>query len=526
MWVGDNDGGAYALQATNGAVRWSAPVSNFSIQGAIVVVNGRVFVRGGSGEVAVFGLAPTLPRITSTIVGGLHTGRAFSHQLTATSGAAPYTWGVTSGSPPAGVTLSPAGRLSGTPTAVGTSTFTVRVTDKRGGQDTRALRIDVNDPGAVDWPNWMSGAGGGRRQPSESTISPASVGGLTTAWSKDVTNQGAAAKDVRGVVVAGTTVYATSRAGTLTALATNDGARRWQKTGLGDLNSAPAVAGDTVYVISPALGQLVAYPTSGGTKRWSADVPLWSNNGTTLDPSPVVAGNLAYVAGGDGKVYAFDTSDGSPAWNAPVDDPASEGPITGTPALDAGRLFFGTGCDLYAVDSVTGSRLWRATYSDGPSCGYWVAPTVTGGAVVYSGPFTGPMAFDAATGDVLWSHPFNPRQTSSGLASAYGAIYGSTNLFNGVADIYQLVAFDAVTGDADFSTPISCYCRNPPTVANGMVFLQENQAVSVYDADTGDLLTTSPTFGSGAQWYTTPVAVAAGTLYAGADDGTVIAFRT
>jgi outer membrane protein assembly factor BamB len=433
---------------------------------------------------------------------------------------------VISGSPPAGVTLSSAGLLSGTPTAAGTSTFTVRVTDKRGGQDARALRTDVNGPGAVDWPNWMSGQDEAGANLSEATISPASVGGLTTAWSKDVATQGAFAKDVRGVVVAGTTVYATSRAGTLTALATNDGARRWQKTGLGDLNSTPAVVGDTVYVISPALGQLVAYPTSGGTKRWSADVPLFSNNGTTLDPSPVVAGNLVYVAGGDGKVYAFHTSDGSPAWNAPVDDPASEGPITGTPALGAGRLFFGTGCDLYAVNSVTGSRLWRATYSDGLSCEYWVAPTVTGGAVVYSGPFTGPTAFDAATGDVLWSHPFNPRQTSSGLAAAYGAIYGTTNLFNGAADIYQLVAFDAGTGDADFSTPITCYCRNPPTVANGMVFVQESQAVSVYDADTGDLLTTSPTFGTGAQAYATPVVIAAGRVYAGADDGTVIAFHT
>ncbi|HXJ66770.1 MAG TPA: PQQ-binding-like beta-propeller repeat protein, partial [Actinomycetota bacterium] len=423
-------------------------------------------------------------------------------------------------------TLSPAGLLSGTPTAAGTSTVTVRVADKRGGQDVRALRIDVNDPGAVDWPSWMSDLAGAGANLSESAISPDSVGGLATAWSRDVTPQAGDAQEVRGLVVAGSTVYVTSRAGTLTALATNNGSPQWQKTGLGDLNSAPTVAGDTVYVVSPLLGQLVAYPTSGGTKRWSADVPLFSNNGSGVDPAPVVAGNLAYVAGGDGRVYAFHTSDGSPAWNAPVDDPASEGPITGTPAIDEGRLFFGTGCDLYAVDAATGNRLWRATYSDSLSCEYWVSPTVTGGAVVYSGPFTGPTAFDAATGHVLWSHSFNPRQTSSGLSAAYGAVYGSTNLFNGAGDIYRLVAFDVATGDVDFSTPIGCYCRNPPTVANGMVFLQENQAVSVYDADTGDPLTSSPTFGTGAQTYATPVAVAAGRLFAGADDGTVIAFHT
>ena len=220
-----------------------------------------------------------------------------------------------------------------------------------------------------------------------------------------------------------------------------------------------------MYVLSTtagqAVGQLVAFPTSGGTGGGPCDVPVYSNNGTTVDPSPLVAGSLAYVPGGDGRLYAFHTSDGSPAWNAPVDDPDTEGPITGTPALRDGRLFFGTGCDLYAVDSLTGSRLWRATYSDGASCEQWVAPTVAGGAVVYGGPFAGPTAFDVSTGHVLWSHPQNPGQTSSGLSTAYGAIYDATNLFNGGGDIYRLVAFDAATGDGGLHDARGCYLPEP-----------------------------------------------------------------
>ena len=46
------------------------------------------------------------------------------------SGSPPYTWSVISGTLPAGLTLSPGGVLSGTPTAAGAFQFTVQVTDK------------------------------------------------------------------------------------------------------------------------------------------------------------------------------------------------------------------------------------------------------------------------------------------------------------------------------------------------------------------------------------------------------------
>jgi hypothetical protein len=50
---------------------------------------------------------------------------------------------VTNGSLPAGLSLSPDGVISGTPTAAGTANFTVRVVDSLGQADTRSLSIDV-----------------------------------------------------------------------------------------------------------------------------------------------------------------------------------------------------------------------------------------------------------------------------------------------------------------------------------------------------------------------------------------------
>ena len=54
---------------------------------------------------------------------------AYSTPLSASGGTAPYTWSITSGSLPSGLSLSGTGTISGMPTAAGSSTFTLQVTD-------------------------------------------------------------------------------------------------------------------------------------------------------------------------------------------------------------------------------------------------------------------------------------------------------------------------------------------------------------------------------------------------------------
>jgi Putative Ig domain len=56
-------------------------------------------------------------------------GQFYSQTITASGGTAPYTFTVIKNSPPAGLTLSPDGTLSGTPPAAEMSTFTVKATD-------------------------------------------------------------------------------------------------------------------------------------------------------------------------------------------------------------------------------------------------------------------------------------------------------------------------------------------------------------------------------------------------------------
>jgi hypothetical protein len=53
---------------------------------------------------------------------------AYSQALTVVGGISPYVWALTSGSLPAGLTIDPSsGLISGTPTMIGTSTFTAQV---------------------------------------------------------------------------------------------------------------------------------------------------------------------------------------------------------------------------------------------------------------------------------------------------------------------------------------------------------------------------------------------------------------
>lgn len=72
------------------------------------------------------------------------TNTVYSNTLTVSGGTSPFAWSVSSGSPPPGINLSADGTLTGTPTATGTSSFTVKVTDANGQSATQATSITIN----------------------------------------------------------------------------------------------------------------------------------------------------------------------------------------------------------------------------------------------------------------------------------------------------------------------------------------------------------------------------------------------
>ena len=101
--------------------------------------------------------APTISTV-SLPAGAVNT--AYNQTLAATGGTAPYTWSVSSGTLPAGVSLSTGGVLSGTPTAAGTSNFTIRVAGANGASSTKDFSVTINAAAPPPTVNLSSDSGG------------------------------------------------------------------------------------------------------------------------------------------------------------------------------------------------------------------------------------------------------------------------------------------------------------------------------------------------------------------------------
>ncbi|MGI8858490.1 MAG: putative Ig domain-containing protein [Thermomicrobiales bacterium] len=90
-------------------------------------------------------LAPaTLPNGTLTI--------PYSQTITASGGTVPYSFAITSGALPPGLTLATSGALSGTPTSAGSFAFTITATDHLGATGIRAYTLVVPPPNPLPPP--------------------------------------------------------------------------------------------------------------------------------------------------------------------------------------------------------------------------------------------------------------------------------------------------------------------------------------------------------------------------------------
>jgi hypothetical protein len=69
---------------------------------------------------------------------------AYSFQIPATGGTAPYTFAITGGSLPVGLSMNGDGLITGTPTVSATSTFTVSILDDEGNQCSRDVSLVVS----------------------------------------------------------------------------------------------------------------------------------------------------------------------------------------------------------------------------------------------------------------------------------------------------------------------------------------------------------------------------------------------
>ena len=108
------------------------PTTDFATAGSASVTVSNAGTGGGTTTAQTFTIVAKLLVVTASLPGG-SIGVPYSTTLVASGGVTPYSWSLASGTLPAGLTLnSSSGVISGTPTAAGSSTFTVQVLDSTG----------------------------------------------------------------------------------------------------------------------------------------------------------------------------------------------------------------------------------------------------------------------------------------------------------------------------------------------------------------------------------------------------------
>jgi large repetitive protein len=104
-----------------------------------------VIDNAGNTGTQIYALNVTVPIIVNPVsLPNGTTGTPYNQIVTATGGAAPYTFAVTAGTLPTGLSLAAGGGLTGTPTVAGTYGFTIQATDSGANTGSRVYSVTIN----------------------------------------------------------------------------------------------------------------------------------------------------------------------------------------------------------------------------------------------------------------------------------------------------------------------------------------------------------------------------------------------
>ena len=305
--------GTYSNNSTlnlTGQVRWASSngtVAAISTRGLASALNPggttiSATLNGVSGSTTLTVTATPLAISTQSVPGGT-IGVPYTATLGATGGTTPYTWSVTNGLLPSGLSLNSAtGAITGTPTVVGTFNFTVQVADAgtplQSTSQPLSIAVTSTSGGGCPCTIWPTTA-----VPGIPDSGPDSAVELGVKFRADTAGYITGVRFYKGVGNTGSHVgNLWNSAGTLLASVTFSGesSSGWQQA---NFSSPVAIAANTVYVAS--------YHTSVG--HYSDDQGFFVSG---VDSPPLHA--LADGVSGFDGVFAYGAASSFPnqGWNS------------------------------------------------------------------------------------------------------------------------------------------------------------------------------------------------------------------
>jgi hypothetical protein len=342
------------------------------------------------------------------------TNTVYSDTLTESGGTAPFTWSVSAGSLPAGISLSADGTLSGTPTATGISSFTVKVTDANSQSATQATSITIS-------------AG------VSATFAAPPAGRVGVAYTDTLTATGGTAPYTwsvnAGSLPPGITL---SSAGVLAGTPTTAGSYPFT-VNVNDQNGGIATASITL-VVNATLSLTFATPPAGQVAVAYSDT-LTATGGATPYTWSISAGTLPAgltLTASTGVLAGTPTTAGTFSFTVKVADTSSQTATKATSITIAGGLLAITAPASTALPSAapggtTSAALGTVTVTDnrGIASASWTA-TVSGTAFVTGGgtaPETIPLAQVT-----YWSGPATATSGSGTFTPGEPAAANAVNL--------------------------------------------------------------------------------------------------
>src|SRR5881296_1098665 len=389
--------------AVNGASSstYSTPATSSSDNGGqftVVVSNSAGSVTSSTAILTVNASIPPL-QVTSSQLSGGTVGTTYSATLNASGGTSPYSWSVSSGTLPTGLSLSSSGTLSGTPTVAGAFPFTVAVKDAASASASASLSINV-----VSLP------------PLQVTSSQLSGGTVGTTYSATLSASGGTSpyswSVSSGTLPSGLIL---SSSGTLSGTPTVAGAFPFT-VAVKDAATGSASASLSINVVGLPLLQITSSQLPGGTVGSAYSATLSASGGT----SP----------------YSWSVSSGTLPTGLSL---SSTGTISGTPTV-AGAFPFTVAVKDAASASASASLSINVVTAAAPSVsisspanGATVSGTTTVSGVASDGLTITSVqvsvdggAFANASGTTNWSFSLNTNSLSNGPHTLSAKVNDST----------------------------------------------------------------------------------------------------